>query len=457
MSKCIIPPGKSQGQEQIETFQVSESNNFTKILLLDFEGDIILHTKEIFMNRFEKISNRIDFFRDEMINMQIKLCSIPAISPLSGGEGEAKKAEILINFLNKNGFQDIDIIKAPDLDVPVGYRPNILAIYKGKNSSKTIWIMTHMDVVPAGELSLWRGNPFKAWIEEGKIYGRGVEDNQQDMVASLYTLKAFQSEEIKPNYDVGIALFADEETGSEKGIQYVLQNSNPFRKKDLIIVPDAGNSEGTMIEVAEKSILWLKFTTLGKQAHGSTPEKGVNSFKVASFLITEFNKLYETFNEKDQLFDPPISTFEPTKKEPNVPNINTIPGEDVFYMDSRILPKYTIEEVEAKIKQITDKIEKTFNVKINYEEVQKTSVVQPTSPEAPVVQALKRAVKKIYKKEAKPTGIGGGTVAALFRRENFEASCWSKIDETAHQPNEYCIIDNMIGDARVFAHIFLQD
>ena len=37
------------------------------------------------------------------------------------------------------------------------------------------------------------------------------------------------------------------------------------------------------------------------------------------------------------------------------------------------------------------------------------------------------------------------------------AACGSKLDETAHQPNEYCIIDNMVGDAKVFGHIFLQD
>ena len=54
-------------------------------------------------------------------------------------------------------------------------------------------------------------------------------------------------------------------------------------------------------------------------------------------------------------------------------------------------------------------------------------------------------------------GIGGGTVAALFRHAGIPAACWAKLDETAHQPNEYCIIDNMVGDAKVFAHIMLQD
>lgn len=408
------------------------------------------------MKALDKICRRIETFRDLMIDTQLKLCAVPAISPASGGEGEAAKAEVLLEFLKTNGFKNIQVIKAPDFDAPAGYRPNLLALYKGKSSEKTVWIMTHMDVVPPGEISLWRGNPYNAWVEEGKIYGRGVEDNQQDMVASLYAVKAFHEEGLTPSYDVGIALVADEETGSEKGIGYVLKHTRAFRPQDLIIVPDAGNEEGTMIEVAEKSILWLKFKTLGKQTHGSTPEKGINSFKAASHLVTELNKLYGFYRAQDSLFDPPISTFEPTKKEANVPNVNTIPGEDVFFMDSRILPRYSLKVVEAKIKAMARSVEKRFGVRINIEEVQKAPAAPPTSPDAPVVHALKRAVKDIYRKEARPIGIGGGTVAAYFRRNGFPAACWSKVVESAHQPNEYCIIDNMVGDTKVFAHIFLQ-
>ncbi len=409
------------------------------------------------MNIFHKITDTIDSFRNSMIDMQIKLCSFPAISPASGGEGETKKAEFLLEFLADGRFTNIEVFKAPDPDSPSGYRPNILATYKGEKSSKKIWIMTHMDVVPAGELSQWVGHPFEAWAKEGKSFGRGVEDNQQDMVASLFALKAFQAHGVLPTYDVGIALVADEETGSDKGISYVLNQTKAFRKEDLIIVPDTGNEDGTMIEVSEKSILWLKFTAHGKQAHGSTPEKGINSFRANSFLVTELNKLYSLFGENDPLFDPPISTFEPTKKEANVPNINTIPGEDVFYMDSRILPRYSIPDVEDKIREMIKRIEKDFSVTITMEEEQRAPAAPPTPPDAPVVQVLKNAVKDIYGLEAKPTGIGGGTVAAVFRNAGFEAACWSKMDETAHMPNEYCVIDNMVNNAKVFAHILLQD
>ncbi len=409
------------------------------------------------MTNFELIARRIESYRNDMINMQVALCALPAIAPSSGGEGETKKAEYLADFLRTSGFEDIELIKAPDLESPSGYRPNLLARVRGAGSKRKIWTMTHTDVVPPGEMSQWKGNPYKAWVEEGRVYGRGTEDNHQDMVASLFAAKAFLAEGVKPAFDVGLALVADEETGSEKGIHYVLEHSDAFHKEDVIVVPDAGSEDGRMIEVAEKSILWLKFTTNGRQAHGSTPEKGINSFKAASYLVTELDKLYKRFPVEDPLFEPPRSTFEPTKKEANVPNINTIPGEDVFYTDNRILPVYPVEAVEKVVARIVARVEERFGVKVELGIEQKAPAATPTPADAEVVKRLKKAVQSVYNVRGKAMGIGGGTVAAFFRRLGFQAACWSKIEDTAHMPNEYCVIDNMMGDAKVFAHVFLGE
>jgi len=49
-----------------------------------------------------------------------------------------------------------------------------------------------------------------------------------------------------------------------------------------------------------------------------------------AMLILEMGKLKEKFTIKDPVFRPEESTFEPTKVEANVPNVNTIPGRDVF-------------------------------------------------------------------------------------------------------------------------------
>jgi succinyl-diaminopimelate desuccinylase len=72
------------------------------------------------------------------------------------------------------------------------------------------------------------------------------------------------------------------------------------------------------------------------------------------------------------------------------------------------------------------------------------------------VQAITRAMKELRKKRPKPMGIGGGTVAAYFRRAGFPAAVWSTMAETAHSPDEYCLIENILDDAKIFAHIFSQ-
>ncbi len=407
-------------------------------------------------NLLNRITARIDALKPAMIDLQKQLAAIPAIGPKNDGKGEWEKSRFLKSYLQQGGFAQIQEYDAPDPSVPNGVRPNFVLKIPGRSSAKTIWIMTHMDVVPPGERSLWENDPFTVIEKDGKLIGRGVEDNQQGLVSSLFAVKAFLDEKITPAFDTGLIFVSDEETGSELGIGYLLKNFSLFKPDDLIIVPDAGNEKGTLLEVAEKSICWLKFTTKGKQCHGSMPHKGNNSLRAASHLIVRLGELYRLFPIKDEMFDPPLSTFEPTKKEANVPNVNTIPGDDVFYLDCRILPQYKVVDVVKTIRRICDEVEQEFKVTIALSSPQGEQAAPPTPANAPVVQALKRAIKDVYKVDAVPMGIGGGTVAALFRRAGYPAAVWAKMDEMAHQPNEYCWIENIVGDAKVFAHVLLQ-
>jgi succinyl-diaminopimelate desuccinylase len=229
-----------------------------------------------------------------------------------------------------------------------------------------------------------------------------------------------------------------------------------FSPEDLIVIPDSGNTEGTLIEITEKSMLWLRFKTTGKQCHGSNPRLGNNAFAAASHLVTKLGALKKLFPKSDPFFDPPASTFEPTKKEPNVGNINTIPGEDIFYMDCRVLPDYNLEDVITAIKEMAQKIEKKFKVKIEISPVHYLQSPPSTAPDAPVVRALREAVNLVFAKEAMPGGIGAGTLAAYLRKKNYPVAVWSKNNQKAHQPDESCSIDNMVGIAKVFACLFLQ-
>ena len=406
----------------------------------------------------EKICRRIDEYQDEAINLEKELTAIQALAPESDGDGEEKKSEFIHSYLkNELHCNDINFYNAPDDRVTSGHRPNLIAKFKGKSSSGTIWIMSHMDVVPPGDLSKWNGDPWTTKVEDGKIFGRGTEDNQQAIVSSLLTVKAFLDDDIEPEKDIGLIFVADEETGSHYGIQYLLKNHKGlFRKEDFFLIPDAGNENGTLVEVAEKSIVWFRFEVKGKQTHGSTPELGVNAHKAAANLIVELEDLYQTFNVSDKVFDPPISTFEPTKKEANVPNVNTIPGEDIFYYDCRLLPNYDVDDLWKNVKDICKKVEEKHGVSIAVISPQELRAAPATPVDAPVVKAIQRAISEIRGVETEPKGIGGGTVAAFFREAGFNSVVWATQDETLHEPNEYVKIDNILDDAKVFAHVALQ-
>jgi succinyl-diaminopimelate desuccinylase len=404
-------------------------------------------------NNYRRLLERIDSYRSELIELQRELVATPALGPENGGEGEYKKSEFLEGYLVKLGLK-VEVYNAPDERVPDKIRPNLVVRYPGEDRSRAVWVLAHTDVVPPGEYELWDSNPFELVEKEGKLYGRGTEDNHQGLVASVLALRSFIEEKITPGYNIGLALVADEECGSEYGLDYLLK-SHPdiFKKDDLILVPDFGKPDGKSIEVAEKSILWLKFKTIGKQCHASTPYKGKNAFKAASKLIVKLDQLHQRFDATNDLFDPPKSTFEPTKKEGNVPNINTLPGEDVFYFDCRILPEYDVAEVEKAIHGYVEEIGKEFGVSVEITDEQRSVAAPPTPTDSPVVKALTKAVKKVYEVDPQVIGIGGGTVAAFFRRAGLPAAVYSKLDEVAHQPNEYCHIDNVLGDAKVFAHV----
>lgn len=398
----------------------------------------------------------IDRSGDELVRLQTALVAIPALGPTNGGQGEAAKAAWLADYLA--GFENVAVerIDAPDARVESGVRPSLVARRPGRNP-RTLWLIAHTDVVPTGDLSLWQSDPFVLRREGDLVYGRGVEDNHQGLVSALLLLRALEQTGAQTDLSLGILLAADEETGNAMGIEHILrERPDIFAENDLVVIPDFGTRDGAAIEVAEKSVLWLKFTVLGRQCHASTPAEGVNSLVGASALILALGRLNDVFDRTDALFDPPTSTFAPTKKEANVPNVNTIPGQDVFYLDCRVLPDYPLNDVEREIRSICDAVEAEHGVRIAFELVVREQAAPGTPADCEAVSRLARALRDERGIEPRVIGIGGGTVAAAFRKRSLPAVCWSTLLNTAHQPNEHSSITNTIADARVFARLLLD-
>ncbi|MBQ7165425.1 MAG: M20 family metallo-hydrolase [Treponema sp.] len=405
------------------------------------------------MEEFDALKDFLESSGKDMVELERLLTSRPALAPESGGDGELEKLSALEEYLKKNGITRLERYDAKDSRVSSGIRPNLVATIPGNRDDYSIWLCAHLDVVPTGAMKLWESDPWTLLEKDGKIYGRGVEDNQQGLVSAVFAAFAFVKQHIIPEHTIKLLFMADEECGSAYGMQYLVrEHLDIFGKDDRILIPDGGDSNGETIEIAEKNIFWLRFRTVGKQAHGSRPDQGRNAALAACELALKVNAMEQVFDKENPLFDPPRSTFQPTMREANVSSVNIIPGEDVMYADCRINPCYSLDEVRKEISKRVRDVEEKYSVKIEVSEVQAESS-RPTPQDAPVVKDLADALKAVHGIEARCVGIGGGTVGAYLRNAGLDCVVWSSLDETAHQPNEYAIISNIIKDAETIAYM----
>lgn len=402
------------------------------------------------MRSLEEVLELIDGSYDDMVQTMIEMIRHPALCPFNGGKGEGEKADYLQGKLR--GFDSVERIDVPDDLDPSVMRCNILARKNGEKRG-TVWIVAHMDVVPTGDSALWDTPPFEPEYRDGKVYGRGTEDNGQSIISSMFASRFLLDQDLQ-GMSLGVAYVADEETGSAKGIQHLL-DLGLFSEDDIIMVPDWGSPGGTEVEISEKHSLWLKFEIEGKTTHGSTPNLGINAYRVSTYLLADImDRVAKEFNAQDPMFFPPYSTFEPTRRPATVDNINTIPGHDEFYMDMRILPSYDTNDVMELVKGIAKEHEEKTGAKITVSIASVETSGRPSSTDTVGYRALCEAVEKVTGNVLKAVGVGGGTCANLFRKRGLDAYVWQCGGGSLHAPNEHVVMSNLMTDAKVFAVLY---
>ncbi len=394
--------------------------------------------------------------KERVVELQRCLTAFPAMSPENGGTGECAKARYVLEQLRNAGVANIEYFDAPDARVPEGIRPNFAARIPGR-SPRTLWLMAHLDVVPSGDPAQWKGDPWTVVVEGDRVRGRGVEDNQQALVGALLVIEALQACRVMPDLSLALLCVADEESGSVYGAKHILSvRPDLIASDDVLLVPDSGEPDGGWVQVAEKSMLWIKVTVLGVQCHASRPELGCNALTAAAEMILAVKTAAAAFPEVDPLFEPACSTFTPTRHEENVPNVNTVSGKDVFYVDCRLLPQHAIEDVLAEFEKIFGEVARRHGVTVRLDPIHTEPAAPITSPQSEVVRRLSAAVAAQYGITPRCAGSGGGTVAAVFRRCGIPAAVWASQERTMHQVDETSRISRTLGDACVFARMLFN-
>lgn len=401
----------------------------------------------------KKLQKMVEEKRDQMIADMIEMSSIPAINPRMGGTGEYERMQWIMRWFDARSIP-YEVYEVPDDMVKEGVRLNVIVTIPGtKVTDRSLWFISHVDTVGTGDLAMWETDPLKPVEKDGRIYGLGCEDNSQSVITTMAACELLFAEGIRIDRNIRFYYASDEETGSVYGMKALL-DKGLISPLDEAIVPDGGSADGSFVEIAEKSQVWLKFTVNGKASHAAMPHLGVNACYVGMKFGAELeDALKARYDRRDPMFNPPESTFELTQKFANVSSPNMMPGKDEFCMDMRILPDYPVDEVIAFIHGIMEKYEKDYEgIHIGVEFLTRTDAPTPTSPDSQVARKLVEAISETGTK-AYSGGIGGGTCGAILREKNVPAVVWATLDDMCHTPNEYVIIDNLIRDTQIYLSV----
>ena len=175
----------------------------------------------------------------------------------------------------------------------------------------------------------------------------------------------------------------------------------------------------------------------------------------ASELAVLMNEeLPKRFPDTDPLFEPPQSTFTPTKREANVPNVNTLPGKDVMYLDARVLPQYGLDEVEAAVRGLCDQVAAKYGVGFeNRLRPARAGLGPDPHGKRHRTAPYHGREGRLRRRRPSPRAWAAGTVAAFLRRAGHEAAVWGTLMHNAHQPNERASIKMQVGDMKVMAKV----
>ena len=410
----------------------------------------------MFNDIFKCIEKEEHSIKKQIIEISEFLVSNKAMSPDNGGVGEIAKMEAIKKYISQySGIMKEYPIE--DKRITEGYRPNMSYVKEGIDKSKTIWLVSHIDVVPEGNIDMWDSDPFKLLVQDDKLIGRGVNDNHGSIVPAIILYGLLDKFNITPPCNFGIIFFSDEENGSDYGINAVVEKygNSVFSKDDIVYVSDMPTEEGNVLEIAEKSILWLKINFKGKQGHGSRPDHTINAHKASAIFISEVEKIVkQKFDEKDEIFDYPYSSFEPTMGSNAIQNVNTIPGEHFISYDCRVLPCYKIKDIISMFENVKDKIEAEYKVNIDFNIAQSNQAVAAVSRDSLTYRLMERALKNAFNLDTIVTAVGGGTCAYAVRKIGIDAIvCGVGADDVAHQPNEYIEMSSLIKSIKLFAYV----
>jgi succinyl-diaminopimelate desuccinylase len=343
---------------------------------------------------------------------------------------------------------------------------NVVGLRAGRQPRPLVHFNGHFDVVPAGEG--WTVDPFAGVVRQGRIYGRGACDMKAGLAAAIYAAEAVRRAGVELNGSLEISGTVDEESGGFAGVGWLCEQGRiAAARTDFVIIPEPLNVD--RICVGHRGVYWFEVTTHGRIAHGSMPFLGTSAIEHMSRIIDTFYRELAPRLER-RMTDMPV--VPELARYPTL-NVNSIEGGQPIHatqtpcvadrcravFDRRFLLEEGFENTREEVGALLEQVSATTSDM--FYELRDLLVVHPvqTPDDSPVIDAVERAIEQVLGRQATLVASPGTYDHKHVARIGGVRDCIAYgpgILDLAHQPDEWCGIDDLINSTKVMALSLLQ-
>lgn len=381
--------------------------------------------------------------KEEQLDVLKKIISIQTVN-----KNEAELADYIASLFQPYVGDNVKIEK-------VNYAPgrDNLVVTIG-NGGKVLGYSGHMDVVAPGELDAWDSDPFDPVVKDDKLYGRGACDMKSGLSALVVALLEMLEQGEQLPGTIKLLATVGEETGNYGAAELTKQGYADDLDGLVIAEP---RDDLKNITYACKGVIDYHVTSVGKAAHSSRPQMGVNAID----NLFEFAKQAKDALAKFDHADPALGKLTHViSLIQGGEQINSVPSEAKLGGNIRTIPEYPNQLVYDTLEKIIHDLNQQpgFNLSINY-----TFPEEPMGgdPDAPLIKLAQKVAQDSL---GFTPGVGTSTGAndgQEFTQSNkdFTSIIIGPGSNTSHMPNEFVNLDayyNAIQFYQDFAHAFLN-
>ena len=354
---------------------------------------------------------------ERIVSILAELVAINSINTtLSGGPGEKEIAAFIWRQLSRLGFE-------AQVQKVSGERANVVAIIPGKNQSPPLLLNGHIDTVGVEGMP----SPFTLRQEGDRLYGRGAYDMKGSVAVMLALAELWFQH--PPKQVVWLTFSADEEDrslGTEFLARQWLSTLPALPAGAIFLEPTEEN-----IGVAHKGFTWFEVEVLGKAAHGSRPEQGVDAILPLRAALDELDLIRSVLSSRPPEALLGHASLHGGKIEGGT-ELSVVPAHARLQWERRTLPDEEPTEVDRELGRVAQAVARLPG---GHEVKARKIFMRPsyrTPPGAEVLRRLQHASP-----QSQPVGLSFWADSALMGLAGIPSVLYGPVGHGAHAVDEW--------------------